>query len=66
MFALFNARFSTMPLTTDICRTGSPNLFVRGQHKLLGYTKVRGPDILRNGIVSGYVTFYQIKKFFVN
>jgi len=30
------------------------------------YTIVRGPDILRNVIVSGYVTFYQISKFFVN
>jgi len=30
------------------------------------YTTVRGPDILRNVIVSGYVTFYQISKFFVN
>jgi len=27
------------------------------------YTTVRGPDILRNVIASGYVTFYQIKKF---
>jgi len=26
------------------------------------YTKVRGSDILRNVIVSGYVTFYQVKK----
>jgi len=25
-------------------------------------TTVRGPDILRNVIVSGYVTFYQIEK----
>jgi len=24
-----------MPLTTDICRTGSPNFFIRGPHKLL-------------------------------
>jgi len=30
------------------------------------YTKVRGPNILRIGIVSGCITFYQIKKFFVN
>ena len=27
---------------------------------------VRGPDILHNVIVSGYVTFYQISEFFVN
>jgi len=30
------------------------------------YTTVRGPDILRNAIVSEYVTLYQINKFFVN
>jgi len=24
-----------MPLTTDIYRTGSPNIFIRGPHKLL-------------------------------
>ena len=30
------------------------------------YTKVQGPDILRNVTVSGYVTFWQINKFFVN
>jgi len=43
---------------------GPPNVFVRGLHKL--YTTVRGPDILRNMIVSGYVTFCQINKLFVN
>jgi len=30
------------------------------------YTTVRGPDILRNRIVSGCVTFCKINKFFVN
>ena len=30
------------------------------------YTTVRGPEILRNWIVSGYVTFYEINKFFLN
>ena len=30
------------------------------------YTTVRGPDILRNMIVSGYVAFYKINKCFVN
>jgi len=30
------------------------------------YTTVRGPGILRNRIVSGHVTFYEINKFFVN
>jgi len=29
------------------------------------YTTVRGPDILRNVVVSGYATFYQVKKCFV-
>jgi len=29
------------------------------------YTAVRRSDILRNVIVSGYVTFYQIKKLFI-
>jgi len=29
------------------------------------YTKVGGPDIFRNVIFSGYVTFYQINKVFV-
>jgi len=32
-----------MPLTTDICRTGSPNFFIRGPHKLLH--NIRGPGI---------------------
>jgi len=30
------------------------------------FTEHQGADILRNLIVSAYVTFYQIKKFFVN
>jgi len=29
------------------------------------FTTVLGPDILRNVIVSGYVTFHQVTKFFV-
>jgi len=29
------------------------------------YSTVRGPDILHNVIVQGYVTVYEIKKFFV-
>jgi len=32
---LFNARLFTMPLTTDMYRTWSPNFFIRGSHKLL-------------------------------
>ena len=51
-------------LTTDIYGTGSPTFLSEGHINY--YTKVRGPKILRVGIVSGYVTFYQIKKFFVN
>jgi len=51
-----------MPLTTDIFKTGSPNFFLSESY-ISNYIKVRGPDILRIGIVSGYVTFYQIKKF---
>jgi len=30
------------------------------------YTAVRGPDVLRNVIVSRYITFYQINKCFAN
>jgi len=30
------------------------------------FITVRGPDILRNVIVSGYVAFYLTNKFFVN
>jgi len=37
-----------------------PNIFVWGSHKLL-----EGLAILSSVIVSGYVTFYQINKFFV-
>jgi len=33
---------------------------------LLKGTLVRGTNILHNVIASGYVTFYEIKKFFVN
>jgi len=29
------------------------------------YTTVRGPDILHDVIVSGFVTFYQINEFFL-
>jgi len=43
---------------------GSPNIFVRGPHK--PRHKGQEPDILRNVIVSGYVTFYQIKNLFVH
>ena len=36
-------------------------------HQLIrNYTTVRGPDILRNVIVSGYVIFYKINTFFMN
>ena len=30
------------------------------------YTTVRGADILRNAVVSGYVPFHQINEYFVN
>ena len=43
---------------------GPPNLLSEGH--ISYYTTVRGPDILRNVVVSEYVTFYQINKRFVN
>jgi len=46
---------------TDPLYQGFPNVFVRGPHSY--YTTVRGPDILPNVIVSGYVTFYNSKNF---
>jgi len=43
---------------------GSPTFLVEGH---ISYRAiVRGPDILRNAIVLGYFTFYQINKCFVN
>jgi len=42
---------------------GSPNFLFKGH--ISSYTTVHGPDILCNVIASGYVTFCQIKKFFV-
>jgi len=63
---LVQRKFFTLPLTKDLYRTGLSKLFhPRATFKLSYYTAVRGSDILRM-IVSGYVTFYQIKKFFVN
>ena len=38
---------------------------VRGSH-ISCYTTVRGPDTLRNAVVSGYVTFYKSNASFVN
>jgi len=64
IFVLVQRTFFTMPLTKDLCRTGVSNFFIRGH--ISYYTTVRGSDILRNVILSGYVTFYQIKKLFVN
>jgi len=43
---------------------GSPNFLSEGH--VIYYTTVREPDLLRNMIVSGYVTSYQINKCFVN
>jgi len=52
------------------CRKTVALFYSRGLRTFLSeghissYTTVRGPDIFRNVIVSGYVTFYQVKKFF--
>jgi len=43
---------------------GSPIFLSEG--RISYYTTFGRPDILRNVIVSGYVAFYQINKFFVN
>jgi len=43
---------------------GSPNLL--GEGHISYCTAVRRPDILRNVIFLRYVTFYQIKTFFLN
>jgi len=44
-----------------------PGLFkIFGRDHISYCTTVRGPDVLRNVIFSGYVTFYQINTFFVN
>jgi len=56
----------------DACVTVYSIQIDQGSPKFLGedhisYCKiVRGPDILRNVIFSGYVIFYQINRFFVN
>ena len=42
----------------------TPNFL--GEDPISYCTTVRGPDILRNVIFSGYVTLYQINTFFVN
>ena len=42
----------------------SPNFLSRGH--IMYYTTAPGTDILRNVIVSEYVTFHQINKCFVN
>jgi len=36
----------------SLAKAGSPNFFVRGSHTASYYTTVRGPDIIRNVIVS--------------
>jgi len=41
--------------------SGLQTLFTRGH--ISSYTIFRGPDILADAIVSGYVTFYQSNKF---
>jgi len=45
-------------------KQGSPNFLPEGHVSY--FTTVRGPDFLRNVIVSGYVAFYLTNKFFVN
>jgi len=51
MLVLVQRTFFTTLLTKDLYRTG---------------VTVCGSDILRDVIVSGHVTFYQINKLFVN
>ena len=52
-------------MKTDVCLTqGSPNFFVPGPHNRLHNSS--GSNILRNAIVSEYVTSFQINKLFVN
>jgi len=53
-----------LPVTADIYKTESPNFLSEGH--ISYYTNVRGPDILHNRIVSGYVILYQIRNFFAN
>jgi len=45
-------------------KQGSPNFLPEGH--ISQYATVRGLDIFRNVIISGYVAFTQIKKCFVN
>jgi len=61
-----NAYLCTSPQSISIhcLEQGSSNFLSEGH--ISYYTTVRGPDILRNVIVSGYDLFYQINKFFVN
>jgi len=48
-----------------VCLVQGLQTFLSGDH-IRYYTTVRGQDILRNVIVSGYIAFHQINKFFVN
>jgi len=50
------------PLT--LLQQWSANSFIRGPHKLI-HNSFRGPDILRNVIVAGYVILPN-QQFFVN
>jgi len=67
LFTLFfMVLFHCVPLSM---RQGSPKFCVQGH--ISYYTIVRGLDMLRNVIVSGYVIYffnqiYQINKYFVN
>ena len=48
-----------------VCLVQVFQTFLSGDH-IRYYTTVRGQHILRNVIVSGYIAFHQINKFFVN
>jgi len=58
---LIASTFSHFRGMVDYPSQGPPN-FLSKDH-ISCCTTVQGPDILRNGIVSEYVTFYQIKIF---
>jgi len=60
----FNARF-LLYRQQNICIEQGLQTFSSEGH-ISYYTTVRESDVLRNVIVSGYVAFYQIEKFFVN
>jgi len=54
--------FELLPSSIILLEQG-PQTFLSEGHTSC-YTTFRGPDILRNVVVSGYVTFYQINAYF--